>query len=117
MRGRRLQGYGGALGGFILGAFVGVMGCFITCVVVFQRGNDIAQYNAEKEAVEPVLKADQAFRAVEIHEASGGGIYLLGRVPTDVDKKRLEEAVTIALGRTRASQLGLGVRAEKPTVR
>ena len=110
----RLQGYGGALGGLIIGAFVGGMACFIVCVIVFQRSREIAQYTQEKEAVEPVLKADPAFKAIEIHEGSGDGTYLLGKVPTDADKKRLEEAVAIALGKTRASLMTLGVRAEKP---
>jgi hypothetical protein len=109
----RLRGYGGALGGFILGAFVGGMSCLIVCVIAFQREGEIARYIAEKEAVEPVLKADPAFNAVEIHEG-GDGTYLLGKVPTDADKKRLEESVTVALGKTRASLMTLGVRAEKP---
>jgi hypothetical protein len=63
--------------------------------------------------VEPALQKDSAFKGIEIQEYSAGGIYLIGSVPTDADKKRLEEALTRAIGEARTHWVTTAVSVEE----
>jgi hypothetical protein len=109
----RLEGCGATIGAFIAGALLGGMVCFIVGGIIGQKQLQHARYTEERQAVEPALQKDPAFKAVEINEYTGGGIYLTGRVVTEADKKRLEEALTRAIGETRANLAALAVSVEK----
>ena len=62
------------------------------------------RYLEERDAVAPILAADPAFSAIEIHERSEGGIYFVGGVAA-ADRARLRARVEQALGERRAREL------------
>jgi hypothetical protein len=67
------------------------------------------RYLEERIACAPAIESDPAFKAVTISERSDGGIWLSGSVPTDADKKRLQELLTRSIGASRASATIEGV--------
>jgi hypothetical protein len=109
----RLLGCGATIGAFTAGALLGGMVCLIVGGIIGQTQLQHDRYTEERQSVEPALQKDSAFKAIEIHEYTGGGIYLIGRVVTEADKKRLEGALTRAIGETRAHLAALGVSVEK----
>jgi hypothetical protein len=58
----------------------------------------------EQEAIAPVLAGDPAFAGVNLHEYSGGGVWLSGEVPTPEDLGRLRAGVIRAMGERRARE-------------
>jgi hypothetical protein len=67
------------------------------------------RYPEERSTCAPAIESDPAFKTVEISERSDGGIWLSGSVPTDADKKRLQELLTRSIGASRASATIEGV--------
>jgi hypothetical protein len=92
--------------GFVLLVWSG--GCFSAGLILgLLRGEGGAyhrQYLEERNAIAPILMNDPAFAGVEIHEASDGGVWVGGKVPTQADKNRLREALIRAIGEGRAQQ-------------
>jgi hypothetical protein len=98
---------------FIAGAVLGGLVCFIAGGIIGQMQLQHDRYTEERRAVVPALQKDPAFKAVEIHEFTGGGIWLGGHVPTDSDRERLKQAVRRAIGETRGDLAILGVLVSK----
>jgi hypothetical protein len=72
------------------------------------------QWDDQRDAVAPVLAGDPAFAGVRVcpyHD--GGWILLEGEVPTEHDKFRLMQAVTVAVGRRKAENAVPGVRVKE----
>jgi hypothetical protein len=69
-----------------------------------ETGAHHRQYLGEREAVTKALAGDPAFESIEIHEYSGGGIWLTGDVLKPEDRERLRERVERAIGATRAKE-------------
>lgn len=67
------------------------------------------RYLEERAIIAPILAKDPAFAAVEIHERSDGGVWLLGEVPAPEDRERLRTSVTRALGESRSKEVMAGV--------
>jgi hypothetical protein len=109
-------GCGATIRVFLVGALLGAVVGGTVCGVLTRLGADSLHYHIrylkERRAVEPVLQKDPAFKAVEIDEYSAGGILLSGSVPSDSDKKRLEDAVARAIGEYRVCDV-VGVWVEK----
>jgi hypothetical protein len=70
------------------------------------------RYLEERAAIEPAVSNDPAFKSVEIHERSDGGIVLRGSVATASDKKRLLELVSRLVVEARVAQASYGVEIE-----
>ncbi len=70
------------------------------------------RYLEEKEVIAPILAADPALAAVELDEYPGGGVCLVGDVPTPEDLERLQSGVVRAVGQRRAEEVmgAVGVR-------
>src|ERR1700733_2798450 len=90
---------------FLAGALVGGAVCFIVGGIISQMWLQHGRYWEERNAVEPALQKDPAFKAVEIREYTGGGIWLSGHVQTDADKERLRQILRRAIGETRGDDV------------
>jgi hypothetical protein len=95
-----------------------IFGCGLaTGFVAGMQGASLRAYHTryleEREAVEPLLRADPTFAGVELCERSNGGIYLLGDVPTQSDLERLRSLVTRALGEPRSREALQSVSVKK----
>jgi hypothetical protein len=110
-------GCGATIGVFGVGGILGAVLGGAACGILVKLGDTTQHYHSrfleERRAVEPALQKDPAFKGIEITEYSAGGIFLIGKVPTDADKKRLEEALTRAIGETRTHWVTLAVSVEK----
>jgi hypothetical protein len=93
-----------------------VLICFFACVVCFGclvsfgvgiligEGNKYQhRYEEERLAVEPLISSSPAYRGIEIHRRSNGGIYLAGEICRS-DLPAFKEGLTKVLGKTRAEE-------------
>ena len=97
-----------ALGGLLVLGFCTGSGVFAWVLIRTTEAYH-SRYLEERDALAPVLAGDPAFAGVEVHEYSGGGVYLSGEVPTAADLGRLKGHVEQAVGADRAKMILYGV--------
>lgn len=63
------------------------------------------KYLDEREAVEPIIASDPAFRELKTLARSIGGIELIGTVPQQADHERLRNRLVQLFGEKRAAEI------------
>lgn len=71
------------------------------------------RYLEERDAINPAVTGDQAFRGVEVCRRSDGGVSLVGEVATGDDLGRLGELVARRVGEERAKIVMMGVNVRR----
>jgi hypothetical protein len=80
--------------------------------LLYERAMHMRQFSEERDLIAPVLSSDPAFVGVKIHEYSGGGVYLVGTVPSADDLGRLRVKLIHVLGEPKTQFLLKNVSAE-----
>ena len=93
---------GVAVIGFIVGVLNGEVGAY--------------RRNCDEQRLEliPILQSDPAFIEVTVaEECDGGWVFLVGSVPTQPDRWRLQYAVTNVIGKRRAEHAVASVQVKQ----
>jgi hypothetical protein len=95
------------VGTLIAGAVVFLLGAVIATRDLYH-----ARYEEERKFVEPILRGNPSYSAVDIYERSDGGISLVGEVASVGDRDRLRSELIRAIGEVRAEHAVGGVNVE-----
>ena len=96
-------GCGSFTAGAILGALVAGTVCLLLAAVTAEWNLHRLLSSEKRDAVEPAIRKDRAFKSLGIHDTSDGGIVLIGTVATEADEKRLHTIIANAIGEHAAS--------------